>query len=212
MITASGEDGVLIVSGSGMPSSTGNTVVGNSIYGNSELGTHWLGIDLTDFPAKPGVGNHDEPSPSLTSASYQSGNLTVTGNFQGTGSGTLLLDLYTSNNVDASGAGEGQTYLGRFPVNNGSGTVSLGSIDVPGTFSLGQWITGTLTDSAGNTSEFSNAVEAIPAGQTSFVVTNTNDSGTGSLPRRSSKPIITSPDPASSTSISLAAACRPSSR
>jgi len=181
VITASGQDGVLIVSNSGQPSSTGNTVVGNSIYGNSQLGTYWLGIDLTDYPAKPVAGNNDEPSPNLTSASYQSGNLTITGSFQGTGSGTLLLDLYTSNNLDASGAGEGQTYLGRFTVNNGSGTVSLGSIDVPGTFSLGQWITGTLTDSAGNTSDFSNAVEAIPAGQTSFVVTNTNDSGAGSL-------------------------------
>ncbi len=181
VITASGGDGVLIASTTGLPISSGNTVVGNSIYGNSNASTHGLGIDLTGYPAEPGAGNNDEPSPDLTSAILQSSGLIITGNFQGTGSGTLSLDVYTSGAVDASGAGEGQTYLGRFAVSNGTGTVSLGSIDVPGTFSPGQYITATLTDSGGNTSEFSDAVGTTPPIEPPIEVTNTNDSGAGSL-------------------------------
>jgi hypothetical protein len=174
------DGGVFIGSYSG-GASVADTVVGNSIYNNDQDGHGYRGIELVGIPVATIRGNNPIFTPNLTSATYQSGTLTLAGNFVGTGSGSISLDVYVSNNLDQSGVAEGQTYLGRFTVSNGSGTVSFGPIAVAGTFSLGQFVTVTLTDSAGNTSEFSNPAPVISAGQTTFVVTNTNDSGPGSL-------------------------------
>ena len=46
---------------------------------------------------------------------------------------------------------------------------------------VGQFITATLTDANGNTSEFSNAIVAGQGTTNPLVVTNTNDGGNGSL-------------------------------
>ncbi|MGA2702978.1 MAG: NosD domain-containing protein, partial [Isosphaeraceae bacterium] len=159
-----------------------NTIVANSIYQNDLTNFGYRGIELLGSPPASIPGNYGITTPVLASAVYQSNILTLTGHFPGTGSGTLSLDVYSNNSLDQNSTGEGQTYVGRYSVNNGSGTVSLGSIHIPGTFALGAFITATFTDSSGNTSEFSNPVPVLStSGQTTFVVTNTNDSGPGSL-------------------------------
>src|SRR5207253_7609575 len=89
------------------------------------------------------------------------------------------LDFYASPTPDASGFGQGKRYLGSTTVTtDGSGNTTY-STSLAASTSPGDWITATATDSGGNTSEFDQAVPAQAA--LSFVVTNTNDSGPGSL-------------------------------
>ncbi len=175
IITGNGADGVFMNDDTGTPYPHDNTIVGNSMYLNTGLG-----IDLSGYifgaenAAVQGI-------PFLTDAIVQNGTLTVGGVFQGTGTGTLLLDLYVSNAADPSGIVEGQTYIGQVAIANGTGFLSLGSIEITGPYTVGQLITATLTNSGGETSEFSNPVTISTYDANPLVVTNTNDSGNGSL-------------------------------
>ncbi len=181
IIDDNAKGGVYAASNNGS-GSLDNTIVANSIYQNDLTNFGYRGIELVGSPPASIPGNFGITTPILASAVYQGNTLTLTGHFPGTGSGTLSLDVYLNTSLDQNSTGEGQTYVGRYAVNNGSGTVSLGSIQIPGTFALGGFITATFTDSSGNTSEFSNPVPIVSTpGQTTFVVTNTNDSGPGSL-------------------------------
>ena len=70
---------------------------------------------------------------------------------------TFDVDFYASADVDVSGFGEGESYLGTTSVTtDGSGDASFNFI-VPGTVTM-PWITATATDPVGNTSEFSEAM------------------------------------------------------
>ncbi len=178
VITGNGADGVYVNYDVGaLYYPVNNTIVGNSMYLNTGLG-----IQLSLYTVGT-VNPYLQNIPFLTDAIYQNGTLTINGVFPGTGSGTLLLDLYESNVADPSGFVEGQTYIGQVTINNGTGFVSLGSIDVTGPFTVGQLITATLTDSAGETSEFSYPVEVSALDTNPLVVTDTNDSGNGSPAR-----------------------------
>jgi hypothetical protein len=65
---------------------------------------------------------------------------------------SLTLEIYVNDAPDPSGFGEGETFLATAtPDAKGRFSVSL-----PGGLA-GRWLTGTATDSAGNTSEFSEA-------------------------------------------------------
>lgn len=79
---------------------------------------------------------------------------------------------------DASGFGEGQTFLGfATPTTNGSGDAPL-DVTLPVAVAGGQFITATATDPANNTSEFSACVQ-LPGAPPSFALTvTTTGSGT----------------------------------
>jgi hypothetical protein len=67
---------------------------------------------------------------------------------------SLTLELFANDAPDASGHGEGETFLATAtPQANGRFTATL-----PAGLA-GQWLTATSTDAAGNTSEFSEAVQ-----------------------------------------------------
>jgi hypothetical protein len=71
---------------------------------------------------------------------------------------SLTIELFANEAPDPSGHGEGETFVGTAtPAANGRFTATLP------TGLAGQWLTATATDSAGNTSEFSEAVlVAVP--------------------------------------------------
>ncbi len=129
---------------------TGLSIVGNSIDANSGLG-----IDL----ASTGV-----PQPGylfITATTTASNLITVYGVFDGTPGVAEQVDLFASAQADASGYGEGQTYLGTISVTPGSS----GLAGFQGRFAAppsGQAvITGTVTGTDGNTSEFSQTYPAV---------------------------------------------------
>lgn len=144
--------GVRLEAGSG----TGNAISGNSIFSNGALGVDLNGDGVTaNDGAKPaGQPNVLMDFPVFASAGLAAGSLTVAGYVGSAPSQALFanarVEIFKSDN-DASGNGEGQTYLG-FLTADASGNVS-GTVSAPGVVT-GDKITGTATDGSGNTSEF----------------------------------------------------------
>ena len=135
----------------------GNAILGNSIYGNTDLGID-LGNDGVDVP--DGATSVGQPNLRMDSAAIQSAllggtSLTLTGYVGNAPSSVTFagarVEFFLSDD-DASGYGEGRTYLG-FLIANGNSQFS-GVLTVAG-LNVGDKITATVTDAAGNTSEFS---------------------------------------------------------
>lgn len=168
---------------------TRNRISRNAIYANG-----LLGISLDDFPfvlandAGDGdtwvldhVGNDGQNYPVLTQASVSAGNATVTGTLNSIASSAYTLEFFANTTCDASGYGQGQTFIGAAAVTtDASGNTSFG----PLTFAApaGQpVITSTATDVAGNTSEFSQCLSGPggPSPTTTTVVSSLNPSTFG---------------------------------
>ncbi|HEU4891732.1 MAG TPA: FG-GAP-like repeat-containing protein [Vicinamibacterales bacterium] len=153
---------------------TGHSILGNSIFANTSLG-----IDLSIAgvsPNDPGDGdggpNNLQNFPVLAA---------VAGGIQGTLNSTagtqFTLQFFGNTACDSSGNGEGQTLLGSALVTtdaNGNATIPLFAVPA------GTIVTATATSPTNNTSEFSACV-TVPLGPGAFTVSNTNDSGAGSL-------------------------------
>ena len=98
-------------------------------------------------------------SPSLTSA-LSGDNTVIAGTLNSTANTSFTVEFFANAAADPSGNGEGQRFLGRTSTTtNGSGNASF-SVSLTGFISVGEFITATVTDSGGNTSEFSAALLA----------------------------------------------------
>jgi hypothetical protein len=137
--------------------STGNAVLRNAIYSNVGLG-----IDLGPngvTPNDPGDAdtgpNNLQNFPVLTAAT-RTATLAVTGTLNSTAATAFRVEFFANDALDPSGHGEGQRYLGFVSVTtDGSGNAAIAAaLPVTGV-SVGNFITATATDAAGNTSEFS---------------------------------------------------------
>jgi hypothetical protein len=136
-IAFNGNDGVLVDQG------TGNAILGNAIFANANLG-----IELLHG------ANHGQAAPVITSASTDGDSTTVTGTLTSTPNVTFTLEIFAN---DPSGVG--QRILGSVEVTtdadgNASFTVTFAVAIDPGMF-----LTATATDSANNTSRFSDGVQ-----------------------------------------------------
>ena len=162
LIAFNGGDGVAISSG------TGNRVLSNSIHTNGTTAQH-LGIDLgPDGVAPNDAGDADagannlQNSPVINSAASNGVTTAVSGALNSTGSTTFRVEFFSNPSCDAGGAGEGTQLLGAADVltdagGNASFNVALANVAV------GQVLTATATDPAGNTSEFSACVGVVAA-------------------------------------------------
>jgi hypothetical protein len=159
----------------------GNTVRGNSMHDNGGIGIDLGGDGVTLNGAHTGTGpNNWQYFPVLYSTQIDSsGNLTVTYSVQSQGINLnypLTIDFYVTDSF-----GEGKTYIGTdtwtsADLANGQKTISLGNAAALGV-TAATALVATATDTTGDTSEFS----ASQINQSTFQVTNTNDSGPGSL-------------------------------
>ncbi len=149
---------------------TGVAILGNSIFQNSGLG-----IELLNG------GNNDQPAPILASVdTINQTTIRLNGTLSGAASNTVFLVQVFASDGDPGDA-EGRQFLGEFNVTtNGLGEVTFGTLvnaDLSSLVGPAITVTASRVDGAGReTSEFSNAV-ILPG----FVVTNTFDSGFGSL-------------------------------
>jgi hypothetical protein len=137
-----------------------NGAVGNEITGNSIHGNTGLGIDLGDDGVTPNDPNDADSGANnlqnfpIIRAAFVGTPNTIRGTLNSTSNQTFTIHVYANASCNASGNGEGQTLIGSTTTNtNGSGD-GLWSIN-PGSLTIGDFITATATDSAGNTSEFS---------------------------------------------------------
>jgi len=151
----------------GGPYCIGNSIVGNAIYANGPHYTGGLGIDLgADYvtPNDPGDADTGDNGlqnfPVLTSA--QGGTSTrITGTINSTPNTTLTLDFYANSELDPSGYGEGQRYLGWAKVTtDGNGDASF-DVALDGASAGSEYITATATAPDGSTSEFSASVITV---------------------------------------------------
>jgi hypothetical protein len=157
-----------------------STVVGNAIRANSIHDNGGLGIDLTASGScssaviTPNDANDADTGanalqnfPVLIDAysGFSAPGLTILdGTLNSTANTSFTIDLFASSSCDASGNGEGQTYIGSVsPVTtDGSGNAPFEATLLP--FTAGQAITATATRISAplDTSEFSACMTATP--------------------------------------------------
>ena len=132
-------DGVLVSVG------TGDTITSNSIFANTGGN-----ISLTNG------GNNNVASPSITSATYSGGKLTVGVSFDAPiANVSYAIALFASASND-----EGAVYLGTVTLTpTNTGTQSFTYVTTTTVVTSNPIITATITDSSGDTSEFSPGIE-----------------------------------------------------
>jgi hypothetical protein len=151
-IAFNGNAGVLI--GVIDDTTVGDTIDESSIHSNGARG-----IDLI------GAANNAQSAPAITAASIAGPTLTVSGTLTSAPGASFLVQIFSNAACDASGFGEGQTFLGETTVNtNGAGSGSFGPLAL--TIPAGQpVITATATANAnGSTSEFGACFTATGGG------------------------------------------------
>ncbi len=158
--------------------STNNTILSNTIFvGN--FGDAILLADPNHLVESNVVGgNHSQAAPVLTSASRSGGSTTVMGTIDSTPNAAFTVQLYSNDTCCYDGLGPGQALLGTITTlpTDANGHLTF-RIDVPSDIPDGKFLSATATDPSGNTSEFS--LDLIMGHR--LIVTNTDDSGTGSL-------------------------------
>lgn len=164
--------GVMVESG------TGNAIQSNLIFSNVGLG-----IDLAPAGVTPNdVGDGDlgantlQNFPVLTSSNGAAGGgVNIQGTLNSSAITTFTLDFFSSASCDASGNGEGQTFLGSATATtNGSGNATF-NVTLAASAVSRDSITATATNPQGNTSEFS---ACVPYGAADLAVTKAASSGT----------------------------------
>ena len=149
-------DGIRIESG------TGNGIYTNAILDNGGLGIN-LGTDnvtINDSGDGDSGANLRQNFPVINQVELTLTDITVDGTLNSAASTTYRVEVFWSETCDASGHGEGASYMGSTDVTtdgSGNGSFTLVSVDIPST----SFVTATATDPNGNTSEFSACVEAI---------------------------------------------------
>ena len=138
-IAHNGINGIHVISGSG------NSFLRNSIFSNTSSGI------LLDSGA-----NNNQSPPLLTSVSSGGGKTVVNGSIQAAPNSTYTIDIFSDPSPDASGSGEGKTYLATaFATTNASGFASYSATSptqVANSLAISALAT---SSSAGDTSAFS---------------------------------------------------------
>jgi hypothetical protein len=158
-VHSGGGFGVVVGSSSSDTATIGNSILGNSIFGNQSLGIDLLG---TGVPLQNDSQGHIGPNdfqnfPVLTGAAIAAVSLTVSGTLHSVPNTSFRLEFFANAVPDASGYGQGQTFLGYANVtsdNNGNATFPAAALAA---LPAGQnYVSATATNlSTGDTSEFS---------------------------------------------------------
>lgn len=180
IIAGNGGDGVRIEN-----DGTGNVIQRNQIYSNELLGIDLGGDGVTsnDKLDEDSGDNELQNSPFVTSVIRSNARRQIVGDLHAKPLSAYRVEIFVSEELDASGFGEGQTFVGAIDdvKTNAEGNATF-TYDPPTPLASG-FLTATATDTSGNTSEFScgTPVMYVPTDGHVFGVTNTNDDGGGSL-------------------------------
>lgn len=162
----------------------GNRLLGNVIRDNGQLAIDLNGDgvtanDATDADSGP---NGLQNFPVLTAAESYFAGLTVRGTLTTAANLVHRLEFFASAACDGSGNGGGAMFVGRLDVTtDAAGTVTFNQT-FPVSLPVGQVVTATATRlSTGDTSEFSACRPVTALVLPTLTVTNTSDSGAGSL-------------------------------
>ena len=147
--------------GVGIRGGSGNAVLGNSIFQNF-LGIN-IGDDLGPNPIDAcdvgsGGPNEFQNFPVLTSASSGVSSTTIAGTLDSTIGTAFRIEFFSNPSCNASGNGEGRTFIGATNVNTVGACLVTFNANFPVAVPAGNVITATATDPSNNTSEFSACV------------------------------------------------------
>ncbi|MBI3462057.1 MAG: right-handed parallel beta-helix repeat-containing protein [Planctomycetes bacterium] len=150
-IAFNGGSGVVVV---------GNLARNNTIRGNAIHDNGGLGIDLGDDGVTPNdqglsFPNEAQDFPILYVTYISGATLTVMGTLTTDLDGTHTIEFFANTEVDPSGHGEGEVFLGTTTVALSRGTTVAFSKTLTGDFSTRRVISATATSQYGDTSEFS---------------------------------------------------------
>ncbi len=154
MIAFNGGNGVTVGDGA-TDATVGVSILGNSIHDDAALG-----IDLADDGVTPNDSEgHAGPNlfqdfPVLTSAVTAGGATTIIGTLSGTPGATYRVELFGNAAADPSSFGQGQTFLASVAVTIGPAGTAPFTAETTAAL-VGEAISATATDAAGDTSEFS---------------------------------------------------------
>jgi hypothetical protein len=162
------------------PSINNNAVLGNSIYGNSGLGID-LGSDgvtpndTGDVDTGSQTANEFQNYPVISTINPNGNNTDIKGTFNSKPNTQFRFEFFSSSTGDASGFGEGQTFLGAGNfTTDANGDVLNFTFTVPTASIAGQFISATATDPNNNTSEFSQYKQIIGPPSIQFSQANFN--------------------------------------
>jgi len=157
--TSMGYDGVRVQTS---PSpSTNNLIAGNSIFGNPGA-VDSLGIDLGADGVTPNDSgdtdtgaNNLQNFPVLTLASNSPGQTVIQGTLNSVANKSYRIEFFASPACNASGDGDGKTFLGAQNVSTAANGNAAFTNTIPWAVPAGYFVSATATDPANNTSEFS---------------------------------------------------------
>ncbi|MDY0746607.1 cadherin-like domain-containing protein [Paucibacter sp. R3-3] len=185
IIAFSGTNGGIMID----TGATGVALLQNSIYSSAGLG-----IDLAPTGVTPNDTGDADPGPNnlqnfpvLTVASTNgAGSITISGSINSTANSFFRIELFANTSNDASGYGEGQTYLGFVNVSTNASGNGTFSVTLSATVAAGAFISATATKTTDNTyssftdtSEFAKSVVAISTVQNTLIVDTNADTVDG---------------------------------
>jgi hypothetical protein len=144
---------------------TGNAFQRNAFFSNGGLGIDLeaLGVTANDVGDGDTGSNNLQNFPVLASANVAVTQITISGSLNSTANTNFTLEFFSNTACDPSNFGEGEIFIGSATVM----TDGTGNVNFSETFNVvvasGSFITSTATDPNGNTSEFSQCVQATPA-------------------------------------------------
>lgn len=171
----------VVVIGPALPSTlagVGNTISRNSIFSNNGLGIDLIGaagVETNDACDGDLGGNRLQNFPVLTAAAPNGGSTNIQGTLNSAADTTFTIEFFANAACDASGFGEGKTFIGSIMARTSTNCGITFNITLPVSVAAGQLITATATDPIGNTSEFSACVPVVQ-GQSSFNLCLQDDS------------------------------------
>ena len=153
-IAFNGSNGVTVGGG------TGNRLMRNPNFSNAALG-----IDLGGDGVTPNDAGDADPGPNglqnapvLVSATTDASSSTIAGTLNSRPGSLFTLEFFSSAECDPTGFGEGRQYFMSTTVTTDAGGNAGFNLSQPIPLPVRVLLTATATDSAGNTSEFSNFV------------------------------------------------------
>jgi hypothetical protein len=153
LIAFNGSNGVALALSAG----SGNHITANDIKLNA-----LLGIDLGQDGVSPNDANDDDSGPNgfqnfpvLTHVLTMQGMTIIEGSIDGPAHEHYELEFFVNAQTDASGFGEGESFLGAANVVNDNHGNTTFTVTVPSASPPGLFLSATATDESGDTSEFS---------------------------------------------------------
>ncbi|MDQ5823070.1 MAG: S-layer homology domain-containing protein [Chloroflexota bacterium] len=204
----------------------GNVINTNYIYGNDNLGINLRPNDDwgTGGPTPNDALDPDEGSNRLQNFPVLSANSTqsqIKGSLNSMPNTTFTIELFTNDTCDASGYGEGKTFLGTTVVTTGVNGNASFTFDPDAPVPGGTYVTATATDPGGNTSEFSLCLlvqgpptatptfTSIPsATRTATAIPSATNTTTGSNPSATPTRTATGSNPSPTSTSQVPGACQ----